>query len=158
MLPEINNYLDLIKKLDYDIERFDKTNHIYELLDCFLTLNAIPEWIKKDIGTPKHLMDEAEKMQSLIKGGEFIFNENELDKIEHKLKLVSLISNHAKHNNNSKKSTIPIIKTISGNSFPASLPVKFSHAIVVGENEIDAEYIIKEASNFWKDLIKNRNR
>ena len=43
MLPELNTYNDLLLKLDYDRERLANTNHIYELLDCLLTLNALPE-------------------------------------------------------------------------------------------------------------------
>ena len=44
MLPELDNFNDLLSKLEY-IKRLTKTSHIYELLDCLLTLNAIPEWI-----------------------------------------------------------------------------------------------------------------
>lgn len=45
MLPKLNDYKDLMTKLDHDLKRLQETNHIYELLDFLLTLNALPEWI-----------------------------------------------------------------------------------------------------------------
>jgi hypothetical protein len=47
MLPELNNYLELVKKLDYDLDRYSKNNHIYALMDCLMILNSLPEWIKE---------------------------------------------------------------------------------------------------------------
>src|SRR5690606_30328495 len=102
MTPELFSYKDLFQKLEYDLVRFSKTNHIYELIDFFMTLNAIPEWI---INSSKVDMVSKEIIQiklQIMKGQNFDFNEEFLsESIDQKLRLVRLVCNHAKHKTDS---------------------------------------------------------
>lgn len=152
MTPELSSYKDLFQKLEYDLVRFSKTNHIYELLDCFMTLNAIPEWI---INSSEVDMVSKEIIQiklQIMKGQNFDFNEEFLsESIDQKLRLVRLVCNHAKHKTDSP--LIPKIERIYDATFPLILPAKFGYIISIGKHRVDAETLIKELKNFWKDLL-----
>ena len=157
MLPEINDYTDIISKLDYDIKRYTQNAHIYELVDCLLTLNALPEWIVSSIKAKPSLVLLANNKIIIMKGsGGFVFDENKLDSdMDHKLRFVRLICNHSKHKTNSGH--IPVIKTISDSrdtGFPYVFPVIFyKHRIVIGSKSVDAEILINEVTDFWKKEI-----
>ncbi len=88
MLPEINNYINLVEKLDYDLKRYAQNNHIYELMDCFLTINAVPEWILKSLEASDSLKNIANEKIQIMKGNDFVFDETKLTDINHKLRLV----------------------------------------------------------------------
>jgi hypothetical protein len=151
MLPEINSYLELVKKLDYDLERYSRTNHIYELLDCFMTLNSLPEWIKGSPEASQPLKGIAEAKLKIMKGQDFTLDVDKLDTdIDHQLRFIRLICNHSKHKTDS--SQIPIIKSMGGSAFPATLPVKFD-IVAIGDKEVDAEDLINRVANFWKTEI-----
>ena len=150
MLPEMKNFYDLLAKLEYDIERYNLTSHIYELLDCLMTLNAIPEWIVAGDNQNESLRRVATEKIKIMKGTNFIFDEKLLyENIDHKLRLVRLICNHAKHKTDSKQ--IPIITREYDASFPMEFPVKFDYIISIGEKAVDAEFLITEVARFWKD-------
>ena len=154
MLPQIINYLDLFKKLEYDIDRYSKSNHIYELLDCLLTLNAIPEWIINSEDATEELKKLAEAKLKIMKGLDgFSFEEDKLaTDIDQKLRFVRLTCNHSKHKTNSKH--IPVIKSVFGATFPFTFPAKFCNIIAIGTKEIDAEQLVNDVADFWKNQVE----
>lgn len=102
MLPELNNYKDLLAKLEYDKSRLSKTSHIYELLDCLLTLNALPEWISNSQSEKNSLKNIADEKIQIMKGHIFKFDENLINEdINQKLRIIRLVCNHAKHKTDS---------------------------------------------------------
>lgn len=152
MLPEINNYLELVKKLDYDLERYRKTNHIYELMDCLMTLNSLPEWIVESSEASPSLKVMASAKIKIMKGLGFTLDEEKLDtEIDHQLRFIRLICNHSKHKTDSN--LIPIIKSKFGGTLPIILPGKFCNIVAIGDKEIDAENLINSATDFWKTEI-----
>ena len=156
MLPVLDNFHDLLKKLDYDIERLAKTNNIYELLDCFLTLNAIPEWIVNSSTENKPLKEIASQKLKIMKGHQFDFDENLLfQDLDQKLRLIRLVCNHAKHKTDSIH--IPKINRELGCGIPMMIPAKFGFVISIGKQRVDAEYLVFEVARFWKLLIENNN-
>ena len=154
MLPELDNFHDLLKKLDYDIERLNKTSHIYELLDCLLTLNAIPEWIVNSSTENETLKEIANQKLKIMKGHEFSFDENLLhEDFDQKLRLIRLVCNHAKHKTDSIH--IPKIKREMDCGFPMMLPAKFGFVISISKQSVDAEYLVFELAKFWKSKIES---
>lgn len=157
MLPKLNDFNDLITKLDYDIKRLNETNHIYDLLDCLLTLNSLPEWIIYSETANKNLKQIAEDKVKIMKGlNGFRFDENLLlHDINQKLRFIRLISNHTKHKTNSKQ--IPIIQSMPGTTLPMLLPARFCMIITIGKLKIDGELLVYQVSEFWKNAIKNNS-
>lgn len=153
MIPKLDDYNDLITKLDYDMKRLRETNHIYELLDCLLTLNTLPEWIIKSKTANENLRKVAENKIRIMKGHDgFIFDENFLSEdINQKLRFIRLICNHTKHKTNSKE--IPIIESIPGTSFPMLFPARFCIIISIGNLRVDGEFLVYQVSEFWKKEI-----
>lgn len=154
MLPELNTYNDLLLKLDYDRERLANTNHIYELLDCLLTLNALPEWIANSQTGNSQLMQIVEEKIKVMKGHSFNFDENLIHSdIDQQLRLIRLVCNHAKHKTDSV--LIPTIKREYDASFPMVFPIKFGFIIAVGKQKVDAEFVVSQVANFWKKAISD---
>ncbi|MBE5320636.1 hypothetical protein IM793_15820 [Pedobacter sp. MR2016-19] len=153
MLPQINNFIDLFKKLDYDMKRYKQNNHIYELIDCFMTINALPEWIIKSSEASDNLKKAAKEKIKIMKGeNNFVFDETKLEDINHKLILVRLLCNHSKHKTNSTQ--IPTIKSQMGTTLPFTFPGKFDYIIAIGKVNIDAEYILNDLKNFWESELE----
>ncbi|TKB97007.1 hypothetical protein [Pedobacter cryophilus] len=153
MFPQLDNYLQLWTKLEYDIKKYKETNHIFELLNCIMTLNSFPEWIDKSQESSNSLKETAREKIKIMKGLDgFIFDESKLDSdIDQKLRFIRLICNHSKHKTDSE--LIPIIKSKWGTSFPSKFPGKFCNIIAIGEKEIDAEHLINSVAEFWKNRI-----
>jgi hypothetical protein len=152
MLPEINNYLELVRKLDYDLDRYQKNNHIYELMDCLMILNALPEWIKESSEASVSLKALASTKILVMKGKGLTFDENQLDTdVDHQLRFIRLICNHSKHKTDSP--LIPVIRSKYGATFPMTLPAKLYNIIAIGDKEIDAEDLINKVTDFWKSEI-----
>ena len=153
MLPELNNFIDLFNKLQYDIKRLSTTSHIYELLDCLLTINALPEWIVNSSNVDIKIKLIADEKLEIMKGRNFIFDENLLfESIDQKLRLIRLVCNHAKHKTDSIQ--IPKISRQYDASFPMMLPAKLGFVISIGSQRIDAEYIVYEVNKYWKSIIE----
>ena len=153
-IPEISNYIDLLKKLEFDLKRYKKNNHSYELIDCIMTLNALPEWIIKTENAPTELKALAENKISIMKGRNgFEFDESHfVSDIDHQLRFIRLFCNHTKHKTESGE--IPKIVTRYGATFPMSLPAKLYNIIALGETEFDAEFLINNIYDFWKKAIE----
>ncbi len=152
MLPELNSFHDLLDKLEYDKNRFATTSHIYELLDCLLTLNALPEWIINSEIENDKLKELAREKILIMRGINFDLDENLISQeLNHQLRLIRLVCNHAKHKTNSK--LIPKIEREYDASFPMDFPVKFGFVISVGNKKVDAEFILDTIAKFWKTAI-----
>ena len=153
MLPKLNDYNDLILKLDFNINRLRESNHIYDLLDCMLTLNSLPEWIIASDTANESLKKVADEKVKIMKGlNGFVFDENELfNNIDHQLRFVRLLCNHTKHKSNSK--LIPRIESIPGTTLPLALPARFCIIVAVGNLRVDGEFIAFQVSEFWKNEI-----
>jgi len=155
MIAEIKDYKGLMKKIEYDIKRYQKNNHVYELIDCLMSLSALPEWIFKNENTPSELKKIAKEKAIIMKGhGDFVFNENQLDKeIDHKMRFIRLYCNQTKHNQ--KKGEIPRIESKYDATLPVTLPLKLYNIIAIGEKQIDAEHLITDVYDFWEKLIND---
>ncbi len=155
MLPQISDYKGLIEKLKYDLDRYKNSNHIYELLDCLMTLNAIPEWIINSRNTELDLRQLAEDKLTIMKGKNgFILDERRVScDINHQLRFIRLICNHSKHKTNSE--LIPKVQSKHGGTFPASFPIKLYNIVAIGEIEYDAEYLIDNVAKFWIKATKS---
>lgn len=153
MIQNIETYKDLIKKFEYDFDRFIKSSHAFDLMDCIHSLNALPEWIKNDSKADSQLIADAEAIEEIMKGNGFVFDPTQLDKdINQRLRLIRMICNHVKHKN--KGANIPVIKSKEGNTFPMTLPAKFGSFIAIGDTELDAEAILQSVYDFWVNLLK----
>lgn len=76
-LPTLNNYYDWFEKAKHDLQIYQKTLHVYDLANCFLTLNALPEWMKESNNIDNDLKDTAKKKIDIMKEWSS-FNENHL--------------------------------------------------------------------------------
>lgn len=157
IIPEISSYHDLIRKLEYDLKRYKKNNHSYEFIDCIMSLNSLPEWIKNSDNTTKALKDLAVEKISIMKGyNGFQFDESKLkSNIDHQLRFIRLFCNHSKHKTES--GYIPKIVSKYGATFPMTLPAKFYNIIAIGKLEFDAEFLLNNVYTFWKQNIENKN-
>jgi hypothetical protein len=154
IIPEISSFKDLMKKLEFDLKRYEKNNHSYELIDCIMTLNSLPEWIIKTENISKELKNLAERKITIMKGNNgFKFDETKIEKdIDQQLRFIRLFCNHTKHKTESGQ--IPKIISRYGATLPATLPAKLYNMIALGETEFDAEFLINNIYNFWKREIK----
>ncbi|WP_125916826.1 hypothetical protein [Hymenobacter coccineus] len=140
-----------MRKLEHDLQQYNANQTVFQLLDCLLTLNSIPEWIANDPSAPASLSLIAKEKIVIMKGQKpgFLFDESLLDSdIDQILRLIRLVSNHSKH-----KTDSPHIPTIENAGFPYTFPVKLGQFLRVGNAEIDAEDILDHAANFWRNQI-----
>lgn len=155
IIPEISNYNDLLKKFEYDLERYSKNNHSYELIDCIMSLNALPEWIKNSENASSNLKQIAIEKDEIMKSSRSFNKELIQTNLDEQLKFIRLFCNHSKHKTDSE--VIPRIVSEYGGTLPAVLPIKLYNYIALGENMYDAEYLIRNIYNFWKEQIQINN-
>lgn len=155
IIPEISSFEHLLKKLEYDLERYSKYNHSYVLIDCIMSLNALPEWINNSANIPDELKELARAKELIMKGNNgFELDESQLKfDIDHQLRFVRLFCNHSKHKTDSGQ--IPKIISTYGAAFPMTLPAKLYNFMAVGSLEFDAEYLLLKVYNYWKENIEN---
>lgn len=154
IIPEISDFNDLLKKLEFDLKRYQKNNHSYELIDCIMTLNSLPEWIIKTETISKELQELTKRKISIMKGKDFEFDESKIESdINHQLRFIRLFCNHTKHKTESGQ--IPKIISRYGATLPMLLPAKLYNMIALGKTEFDAEFLINNIYNFWKKEIEN---
>lgn len=153
MLPKLNDYNDLLVKLDYEMKQLNESDNIYDLLNCLLTLNSLPEWIKNSKTASEELKKIALEKEKIMKGENgFSLDEKLLfDDINHQLRFVRLVCNHTKHKTDSKQ--IPIIESIPGTSFPMLLPARFCLIISIGVLRIDGAFLVFQVAEYWKKQI-----
>lgn len=151
MIAELQNYLDLMKKLDHDLQQYSANQTVFELLDCLLTLNSIPEWIANDPSAPAGLRLIADEKIVIMKGQKpgFSFDESLLHSdTDQMMRLIRLVSNHSKH-----KTDSPHIPVIRNAGLPYTLPFKVGQHLLIGNLKIDAENILQKVTDFWETQI-----
>jgi hypothetical protein len=152
-IPTLKTYFDWLEKAKYELLKFEQSCNAYDMANCFLTLNAIPDWIEKSDDSPKELKELkelAEEKIVIMKGINFALDENKLGELNHQLRLIRLFCNHSKHGDPKEK-----LKNISMSS-PYSLvfPVEFKY-LSVGSKFIEAHGILKNVIEFWDSKIGN---
>ncbi|WKB80826.1 hypothetical protein QYR09_13860 [Cellulophaga lytica] len=154
IIPKISNFYDLLKKLEYDLKRYNKNNHSYEFIDCIMSLNALPEWIKNSTYAKDSLKKIAIEKETIMKGNNgFKLDESKImSDIDHQLRFIRLFCNHSKHKTDSGH--IPCIISKYGATFPITFPGKLQNIITIGKSEFDAESLLNNTFNFWKENIE----
>lgn len=154
IIPEISNFKDLLKKLEYDLKRYGQNNHSYEFIDCIMSLNALPEWMQNSDDVSISLRNLASEKVIIMKGSNgFLLDPTKLESdIDHQLRFIRLFCNHSKHKTNSVQ--IPRIVIKYGATLPATLPAKLFNIIAIGELEFDAEHLLNSVYQFWKGKIE----
>jgi len=139
---------DWLLKAQHDFLRFQADDTLYSLVDCMLTLNALPDW------APKDHRDELKKpytdeVVTKIKIGDLAEIDINSDKFY--LYLTRCYCNHAKHNQTAMG--IVKIEKIEGIILPARLPAKFKFVIKFYNMDIYCECIIQSLLTFWEKEI-----
>lgn len=148
--PTLNTYSDWLEKAKYELLRFEESCGVYDMANCFLTLNAIPEWIEKSDDAPSKLKELASSKISIMKGVGFELDESRLGELDHQLRLVRLFCNHSKHGDPKEK-----LEYISmGTHFPLVFPVRFEF-LYVGSEYVRAFDILKNIIDFWSCELTN---
>ncbi|WP_299775535.1 hypothetical protein [uncultured Pseudoteredinibacter sp.] len=146
----LNVYSDWLEKAKYELSRFEQSSGVYDMANCFLTLNALPEWIEKSDEAPGKLKNVATQKILIMKGQNFDLDENKLDQIDHQLRLVRLFCNHAKHGSSKDK-----LEHISMSApFPLSFPVEFEF-LKVGSEFVRVVSVLDGVLNFWASELTN---
>jgi hypothetical protein len=139
---------DMLNKVKYDFKRHCENNDIYSFMDCLLSLNAIPEWIKEDNRTSVEMKANIKELIEFMKFGSF----DDLSSIENKLRLIRLICNHSKHG---ALKSFPKVKSINGSSFPMTFPIEFGTFVVLGNDERDVRPIISNVIEYFDSKLCN---
>lgn len=149
-IPTLNTYSDWLKKAKDELMRFEESCGVYDMANCFLTLNAIPEWIEKSDESPIALRDIAKSKIAIMKGQGFELDETKLSELDHQLRLIRLFCNHSKHGDPKEK-----LRHISMSStLPFTFPVKFEF-LSVGSKKVKAADILSNVIKFWSVEINN---
>ena len=149
-IPTLNSYVDWLEKAKYELSRYEESCGVYDMANCFLTLNAIPEWIEKSNEAPSKLINVAQTKISIMKGVNFNLDENKLDELDHQLRLIRVFCNHSKHGDPKEK-----LKHISMSfTFPQEFPLKFE-LLSVGSKTVKAYGILNNVISFWSREIEN---
>lgn len=148
-IPTLNTYSDWLEKAKYELLQFEESCGVYDMANCFLTLNAIPEWVSKSDNVPNELKKLADSKISIMKGEAFDLDASRLDELDHQLRLVRLFCNHSKHGDPKEK-----FGHISMTSpFPLTFPVKFEF-LTVGSETVKVYCILQNVINFWSGALK----
>jgi hypothetical protein len=148
-IPTLNTYSDWLEKAKYELMRFEESCGVYDMANCFLTLNAIPDWIEKSDTSPIALREVAKSKLAVMRGTCFELDATKMDEIDHQLRLIRLFCNHSKHAD--KKEKFDHISMSS--TFPLTFPVKFEFLSVDSIN-VKAADILNNVINFWAGEIE----
>ncbi|GMR19406.1 MAG: hypothetical protein BMS9Abin36_0001 [Gammaproteobacteria bacterium] len=151
-ITELRSYLDWLDKAKYEFELYKNNYGVYELSNCFLTLNALPEWIEKSDSAPDKLKNIATEKLIIMKGNDNMFqlDETKLDEIDHQIRLIRVFCNHSKHGEKKDKLEEIIMSAI----FPMTFPIKFDH-LKVGNENVKVEPIIESIISFWESAVNH---
>jgi hypothetical protein len=149
-IPTLSVYSDWLEKAKYELLRFEKSCGVYDMANCFLTLNAIPEWIDKSDDAPSKLKELAISKIAIMKGKNFDLDENRLGELDHQLRLIRLFCNHSKHGDPKEK-----LEHMSMSAFfPLTFPVKFEF-LSVGHKSVKVFDLLQSVINFWSSEMQN---
>jgi len=153
-IKTLSTYSDWLDKAKYEFDLFTKSYGVYDLTNCLLTLNAIPEWIFNSKSSPENLSLMAHEKYLLMQGNNnFVLNTSKLSEIDHQLRLVRMFCNHAKHNKSDKeKDENNMVSIDQCFVFPATFPIKFDR-IKIGDENFLAEPILESIINFWSHEV-----
>jgi len=149
-IQTLNTYSDWLSKANYEYSLFVKSCSVYDLANCLLTINAIPEWIIENNHASEALKAIATEKIAIMRAEYqcISLNENNLHEIDHQLRLVRTFCNHAKHGKEKEK----IVAISMSAQFPLNFPVKFEY-LKVGNKNILIEPILKSLIEFWSQKI-----
>ena len=152
-IPTLNTYEDLLQKSEYELVKYEKSALVYDMANCFLSLNALPEWIYKSDNASETLKKLAESKIKIMKDENYSKNIEKLKEydIDYSLRFIRTFSNHSKHLDKKQN----LVKISMSASLPATFPIKFTN-ITIGDDEndsIDSIKLLKSIVNFWKKNI-----
>lgn len=148
-IPTLSSYSDWLEKAEHDLSMFEKKYNVYDMANCFLSLNALPEWIKKTDNASENIRQLAEDKICIMKHHQLDIERLKKNDINNQLRFVRLFCNHAKH----KKDKGEFIEISMGARLPATFPIKFEY-LSIGENcSIKAVDLLKNVIIFWKKNI-----
>ena len=150
-IPTLTNYHDWLRKAELDSELFKQTSSVYDITNCLLTLNAVPDWIANDTEAPDNLIKLAQAKIKIMKGIDFTFDFNRIDDIDHKLRFIRMYSNHSKHAVPIK----PITKIEMCATYQAEHPIRFDKFAFDGM-VVEAEQIAEGVISFWRQHIPSK--
>ena len=153
-IDNLNTYKDFFQKAKHDTERHFNDGDSYSLMDCFLTWNSLPEWIKSDQGAPDELKSIAREilrvMKTKFQSIDEANNGNDVD-IDYCLRVIRQTCNHSKHGPQEDKPIPPITKR-EGASFPLHFPAKFQHTAI---GDMKGRGVLTTVLDFWTKEIQD---
>ena len=120
----------------------EKTHNVYDMANCFLSLNILREWIRKDDEAPENLKVLDEKIYKAIgkMGNNLDFEKLKNNDVVQSIHLIRMFCNHAKH----KDEQGEFVEISMGAKLPATFPIKFEY-LSIGENfSIKATDVLKK--------------
>ena len=151
-IPTLLIYSDWLEKAKHELSRFEQSCNVYDMANCFLTLNALPEWVAKDDRSTPELKEIATRKISIMKGQDFELDENKLNELDHQLRLIRLFCNHSKHGD--KKKQFKHIAMGPDEPFKMDFPIKFDN-LFVGSKLIKINVVLENVINFWSDKFED---
>lgn len=148
-IPTLDSYSDWLEKAEHDLSVFEKTYNVYDMANCFLSLNALPEWVQKADNASEILRQLAEDKIYIMKYHQLDIERLKDNDINNQLRFIRLFCNHAKH----KKKKGDFIKITMSARLPTILPIKFEYLSISENCSIKAVDLLKNVINFWKKNI-----
>lgn len=143
-------YKDWLEKSKHELQLYERSSSVYDMANCFLSLNALPEWIKESEDAPDNLRVLATEkilvMKEKFKG--FVFDENSLDQLDHQLRFIRIFCNHSKHGE--RKQVLPSISMAS--VIPGTLPMRLEY-MEVGNTLVVAVDLLRDVVSYWDSEI-----
>ena len=149
-IATLSVHTDWLKKAEYELFQYKESCGVFDMANCFLTLNALPEWIAASDDASDELKNLAKSKIRIMKGVNFELNTDKLGELDHQLRLVRMFCNHAKH----AKPKEPLSYISMSASFPISFPAKYE-SLSVGIQNVNAFDILQNIKTFWSNEIHN---
>jgi hypothetical protein len=150
LIPTLESYEDWLKKAKKEFEDYKRTYSVYDLANCLLSLNALPEWIREDHHAPSELKTLSQEKIKIMKHHQLNIEKLKEFEIDNCLRLTRLFCNHAKHS----KAKDSFVKISTAISLPANYPLTFKELVVGNNNDtIEADKLLKKIIDFWDENI-----
>jgi hypothetical protein len=154
MVTRFNNAYDMLAKAKRDLEKLEVTNDIDDFINCMLSLNALPEWIKKDDFFSSITKEKAIVIEYIMKEGSSFTSPNDFNLREntnHQLRLIRAFCNHIKH---AGSQIFPSIDLVDDNTLPMELDFEFGMVLKIGEEKFKAKALIRNIINYWDSFFE----
>jgi hypothetical protein len=157
-IPTLSSYNDWLEKAEHDLSMFEKTHNVYDMANCFLSLNSLREWISKDDTAPENLKKLSLKIQEAISKMKGNLNLEKLknNDIDQSINLIRMFCNHAKHSCNHAKHRQKkdnFVEIEMGAKLPTTFPTKFEYLRINESCSIKSVDLLKNVIKFWKKNI-----